>query len=102
MELDPRNGATVNRLANLLTEQGRYAEAEGLFRQAYEILGSSGPLTNRARLYFLWKADHELVRRTLDEAPVAMRSDRYWSVRGYILQMIGDLTGALAAFSIPS
>jgi tetratricopeptide (TPR) repeat protein len=95
--LDPRNGGYVNRLGNALTNLGRYEEAEVVYRQAYELLGSSVPITNLAWLYLFWKWDADLARRTLDEAPAAVRSDRYWGVRASALTEIGDFAGALAA-----
>ncbi len=97
VDLDPRNGANLNALGNELTSAGRYAEAEATYRQAFQILGSSIPLTNRARIYFQWQGDRALVARTLDEAPEEIRGERYWTSRALLLYATGDQPGALAA-----
>ncbi|MDB6116114.1 MAG: invasion protein regulator, partial [Lacunisphaera sp.] len=97
VDLDPRNGARLNTLGNELTSAGRYAEAEAIYRQSFQILSSSVPLTNRAGLYVHWKADRALAARTLDEAPEGIRGDRYWTTRALLLYYTGDQPGALAA-----
>ncbi len=97
VELDPRNGAYVNALGNELKAGGRYAEAEVAYQQAFQILGSSIPLTNRGANYFLWKGDLALVTRTLDEASDEIRGEAYWGVRASVLYSLGDYLGALGA-----
>ena len=95
--LDPQNGARINSLGNALVSTGRYPEAEAAYRKAFQILGSSIPLTNLARLYFAWKGDRPLATRTLDEEPEQVRDDRYWTSRALLLYAIGDQPAALVA-----
>jgi tetratricopeptide (TPR) repeat protein len=96
-ELDPLNGAVVNQLGNFLRGRGQYTEAESAYRRAYDILGTSIPVTNRAQAYFQWKGDAALIQRTVDEVPGDVRSNGYWGNRSTLLYWVGDFAGALAA-----
>jgi len=95
--VDARNGSVLNMLGNALTASGRYEEAETVYRQAFEILRSSIPWTNRASVTFHGKGDIALATRTLDEAPEEIRHERYWTSRALLLYMMGDQSGALSA-----
>ncbi len=97
LDRDPRHGGYLNSLGNSLTQVGRYAEADAAFRQAFAILGTSIPQTNRARVAWESKADRALVTRMLDDVSGAIRGDRYWGVRALQLYACGDFPGALAA-----
>ncbi len=97
VELDPRNGSHVNQLGNILTIDGQYAGAEAAYRRAFEILGTSIPLTNLARLQLGWKGDRTLVVQTLDAVPAELRGDAYWFISQRVLYDAGALAESLAA-----
>jgi tetratricopeptide (TPR) repeat protein len=97
IELEPRNGLNLTQLGTRLRLARRYAESVEVCRRAYDILGTSIPMTNRANAELAWHGDRAEVVRTLEEIPEAQRGIPYWSVRMMLLFALGDGEGVLAA-----
>jgi TolB-like protein/Tfp pilus assembly protein PilF len=91
LELDPKNGFTLNSLGLSLEYAGRYSEAASAFEQAAQIDPLGPSLANRAEVFLRWKADLKLVVDAVQDIPFARTTstsvrqviEYYWASGNY-------------------